>query len=180
MNHIMFDLETIGSGSKAPIVQIAAVRFDEQGNVLAEFNSRIKFGADFNSFETDIDTIEWWISQSKRAQEIVFNPKGRNFLANALVELNVFLSVYKDKRLWSHATFDPPILMNAYKTLGLSTVIKHKEFMDIRTLNFLSGGNVREEIPARETFGEHHDAIADCKYQAAYVAAMMRKIRFTL
>ena len=37
MENITFDLETLGNSANAPIVQIGAVKFDGDGNILDKF-----------------------------------------------------------------------------------------------------------------------------------------------
>jgi hypothetical protein len=174
MKHIMFDLETLGTGSKAPIVQLAACLFDIDGNILSEFNRKVDLGNDLSKFEPTTGTIEFWLKQSDRARELVFG--GERFsLARALTDFNVWInSIDGKKKYWSHATFDPPILMNAFQVMNIKAFIAYRDFVDIRTINLLAGEVVTYP---REAYGEHHDAAADCRYQAAYVAAMMRKLK---
>lgn len=174
MKHVMFDLETLGTGSKAPIVQLAACLFDMKGEVLSEYNAKIALTEEeFSRFEPTVGTIEFWLKQSQEARELVFGGE-RGTLNKALHGFNQWLnSIEGRKRLWSHATFDPPVLMNAYQVAGIKALFHFRDFVDIRTINMLAG-EVKTE--PRSAFGAHHDAAADCRYQAHYVAAMLRKV----
>lgn len=177
MNHFMLDLETLGSNPCAPIVQIACVRFTPDGPTSDQFNSRVNLQIDdaFYKFKADVATIEWWLEQSDVIRARVFSPNGRESLRTALDRFGAWLGTFPgDKKIWSHATFDPPILTTAHSALGVTLPVRHSQFLDIRTINFLAGKV--SDFPARETCGPHHDALADCKYQAGYTAAMMRKL----
>lgn len=174
MKHVMFDLETLGTGPKAPIVQIAACLFNEKGEVLSEFNRKVDLEDSFHLFEPTIGTIEFWLKQSDRARELVFQGERVN-LSKALLDLNSWLNAIDGKRkYWSHATFDPPILMNAFQVMGIKSWMAFHDFVDIRTINLLAG---EVKTQPREEFGEHHDAAADCRFQAHYVATMLRKLK---
>lgn len=69
-----------------------------------------------------------------------------------------------DISVWSHATFDPPILQNAYNKVGLQTPIHYRWNRDIRTLCELSG------VEKTEVKGVAHNALDDCINQAEYIA----------
>lgn len=177
MQHVTFDLETLGRGSHAPIVQLAALAFDGDGRALFTFDRRIALtGVDLKRFEPDISTIEWWMAQSEEARMRVFHSEGRVGLHRALTDFSFWLSAIPNrKRFWSHATFDPPNLCNAYEVLGLENPISYKNFMDIRTLAMLAGD---VEVLPRESFGPAYDAAADCRFQASYIATMLRKVHY--
>lgn len=177
MLHISFDLETLGSNSKAPIVQIGAVCFNLEGKTSDQYESKIALGKDFQKFQTDLSTIEWWIQQPNEVSAFVFDKDA--IRVPLLVALQSFSDWVKQlpgqkKKLWSHATFDAPVLMNAYEVLGVKPSFHYRDFVDIRTLNFLTGHTA---VVARENFGLHHDALADAKFQAAYIAEMLRKVQ---
>lgn len=182
MRHIMFDLETLGNGSHAAIVQLAAMEFNiETGKQSGlRYNLFINYSQDlFKKFDIDFPTLTWWFKQSKEAQDCVFNSgTERVELWEALSEFNDLIGMDpygQGVRIWSHATFDPPILDYAYRTVGLTPSFPHKAYMDIRTIKFLSGNLVSSRT--REEFGHQHDALADCYYQAAYVSEMYRKVK---
>lgn len=176
MQHITFDLETIGRSSRAPIVQIAALAFDADGRERWSFDRRIALtNEDMKRFEPDISTIEWWMLQSEAARTCVFGAEGRVSFRQALTDFSYWVSCLLDKKkFWSHSTFDPPILCNAYETFDLDNPVHFRDFQDIRTLAFLAG---EVEVTPRESFGAAHDAAADCRFQASYIATMLRKVQ---
>lgn len=171
MRHITFDLETLAATADALIIQLAAVEFDETGKSIAEFDKLVDFTHLDDKFTTTEDTINWWAQQSKEAKEKVFSPDNRCQLSSILEDFNKFLG-NRECKLWSHATFDVPILMNAYRVMSIKPRFHYTACLDIRTLNFLSG----DVVVKREDFGAAHDAIADCKYQAAYISKMLSNV----
>lgn len=60
--------------------------------------------------------------------------------------LEHFKQFYKKGKAWSHATFDFPILTNAYHLLKIRQPIPYKKMRDIRTLIDLSGIERKKEI----------------------------------
>jgi hypothetical protein len=175
MKHFTFDLETLGGSSLAPIVQLACVEFELDGKVSASFDHKIDLKDCFELFSADISTIEWWLKQSDKARSQVFPEGSRYNLKQVLESFQFWIQNRGEgpKKFWSHATFDPPILMNSFQVMKMKAPIAYRDFVDIRTLNLLAGD---VQVPERATFGEHHEALADCGYQAAYIAAMLRKL----
>lgn len=174
---ISFDLETLGRGSHAPIVQIAATSFNLNGSASAGFFSKkIALGEDFKKFECDLSTVEWWLTQPEETRVEVFGGT-REPLGVVLVAFAEWIAWAQAHgegplKLWSHATFDPPILMNAFQVMGVKPSFSFRDFMDIRTINFLAGP---VEVEARE--GKHHEALSDARYQARYIVAMQNKLK---
>ena len=80
---IMIDLETLATSTDAAILTIGAVKFDPFGSELKEpamesFYVKVDLDScDRIGLVTNDDTIAWWASQSKEAQEAAFDPEGR-------------------------------------------------------------------------------------------------------
>jgi exodeoxyribonuclease VIII len=173
MEHITFDLETLGNTANAPIVQIGAVKFKEDGTITDTFVRTINLDSLKGlGFIMDFNTVGWWLNQSDAAIKSVF---GYNLdqvsLSKALFEFHQWIGKTADYNYWSHATFDPPILVNNYKALKKDCPIPFRLHRDIRTLTLLAGGiDVKRE-------GIHHNALDDCIYQAKYISEGLKKIR---
>lgn len=171
MKDVMLDLETLGTRHDAMIIAIGAVYFDrETGEVGRGFSAIINPGILGDKFTVDYDTIKWWFEQSDRARDLVM---GRSLtplnLHEALNALNLFLR-NECEYLWSHATFDMPILMNSYDVVGKDFPVPFRNIRDLRTLMDLYGKKVEIE---RE--GTHHHALDDAKYQARYASIALQK-----
>jgi len=168
----MLDLETFGTRHDALIVQIGACYFDRETGAIGEtFEATIEYKEDIDKFSVDYSTLKWWLEQTRHAQDSVV---GRSVtscnLPTALVQLNRFLE-RGPVMVWSHATFDMPILMNAYATLAYTFSVPYRNMRDLRTLMELYGEKAQIE---RE--GVHHHALDDAKYQARYASIAMQKL----
>lgn len=170
MKNVMIDLETFGIGTNACIVQVGACFFDTiTGELGKEFKENIDARtAILNGAVADADTIYWWLAQSAEARASICKPGLEERVV--LEKLNEFL---KDaKFVWCHATFDFPIIMNAFKRLGIKPTITFRAARDLRTLGELSG-----EWFSKPRTGTHHDALDDCKFQVQYCVAALVRLR---
>lgn len=176
MKHVSFDLETLGNTSFAPIVQIGACKFDDDGNIDRSFYKAtvdIKDFDNYSAFIVDYSTIKWWLNQAKEAQNSVFNDKNAVPLKVALMEFLGWIggkNKIKRYQYWSHATFDPPILERTLKVTGLIK-IPFRNFRDIRTLQSLT-----KSFDIKRT-GVHHDALHDAIYQAEYISKQLKFLK---
>lgn len=169
MKDVMLDLETLGTRHDALIIQIGACYFDRKtGEIGLGFSANVDAGAMTDEFTIDLSTIKWWFEQSDRARKLV--TEAPMPLIDALIGLSQFLHT-PDITLWSHATFDMPILINAFETAGIVFPVPFRNMRDLRTLMDIS--QYRSETP-RE--GVHHHALDDAKYQATYAAEAFRKL----
>lgn len=109
-NHIMLDLETMGTGSDAAIIAIGAVRFDisirDSFYQVVDLQSSLDCGLSVSA-----DSILWWLQQSEEARHAI-TQKGKS-LSSVLTDFAKW--VEKDPLIWGNgATFDNVILANAY------------------------------------------------------------------
>lgn len=160
----MIDIETMGTRSTSMIVQIGACYFDrETGEIGETFKRNIANEGD--SFTVDWSTINWWLKQSLEAREsITGNGKELKFV---LQELEEFLQ--DAKYTWSHATFDIPLLSNAFYQYGMKFPVPYWNARDIRTLMDLT-----DHVPGARK-GTHHNALDDCKFQVEYCVEALNK-----
>lgn len=168
----MIDLETFSTKHNAAIIQIGACYFDRTtGEIGKTFKVNISpkdsvvFGADI-----DPDTVTWWMKQSDAARESVLKESGVS-LKDALDSFNIFLQ--GTQNVWSHATFDFPIIMNNFIMAGIAPKINFRMARDIRTLTNLAN------LPHTESkrSGIHHDALDDCLFQVKYCVECLNSLK---
>jgi hypothetical protein len=176
MEDIMLDLETLGTGQNSVILQVGLAIFDittgEVGNTL-ELNISLQDSLDCG-FSIDGRTVAWWMRQADGArQSVLASPSYPVEVALDLI--SDFVIQIKDPRLWSHATFDAPILNNYYQKMGKRPPYRYRQQMDLRTMGFLC----RElDFPLGKSpkIGERHTALADCLRQVKQLSAAYQKI----
>lgn len=171
MKNVMIDFETLGNGKNACVIQVAACYFDDKTGETGEtYKANIDARTSVkNGAQIDADTVYWWLAQSKEAIDSV---TGGNLLDETQVfnELNQFLKPAKN--IWSHATFDFVILMEALKRLGIKPNFSYRDARDIRTL--ISLAQLDHNSFKRE--GLHHDGLEDCKFQVKYCVPAIKKL----
>lgn len=167
--HCMIDLETLGSNSRAPIIQIGLAFFTIQGitmksQLTIDFDDAIKYG------EADGSTIKWWLQQPKEAQDSLF--KNSRPVEEAIDVLTKLLEAQNANFYWAHATFDFPILHSLFRAMDLNYPLPHRRCYDLRTLEYLAG-----PIEWEEREGVHHNALDDAVYQAKHAIKLLNKIQ---
>lgn len=169
MRDVMIDIETLGVRPTSAIVQIGACYFDRKtGEIGERLSINIKPPED-DRFTTDKSTLDWWDSQSQAARAAVFTATAVS-IEGALVELTNFLR--KAEYLWCHATFDAPIVFNAFTVCGIKIPMHYRSTRDIRTLM-----DIADHHSGRPRGGIHHNAIDDCVFQVGYVVEAFNKIK---
>jgi len=170
--NITFDLETLGNNFNSPIVQIAAVKFTDQGVITDKFTRSIDIKSlEMYDFKCDYSTIIFWLEQSKEAIGSVFLNDKRTDILKSIYDFKEWIGKAEDYCYWSHATFDPVILRNACEKINLDEFIPFWLHCDIRTLTRLTGGVQIERK------GNHHNALDDCIYQAEYISKCLQLIK---
>lgn len=173
--NISFDLETLGKTSKAPIVQIGAVMFENDGKIIDTFSRTIEIeDLDKYDLEPDYSTILWWLNQDKEAINQVFGSYCiKTDLKTALNDFSKWLITQnKEDNFWSHATFDPPVLKANFKAVGLDLPIHYRSFKDLRTLKELANN------PIVKRDGTHHVAIDDAIYQKELIVECFKVLNY--
>lgn len=164
----MIDIETLGTGPQAPIIQIGVARFDN----IAVLASKCWDVVPLADSVYDYDTVRWWMDQVGRGTPF---PGVGVPLETVLVEhLPTFMR--DPGEVWAHPpTFDLTILQSAYQRLGHDCPWSWTVQRDTKTLRLackLVGLQV--ERPRAETA---HDARSDAIAQAEWVIAMKRGLK---
>lgn len=182
--NVTYDLETLGNNqATAPIVQIGAVKFTDDGVIISEFLRHIDLNSlnEYTRLRPDYDTIVWWMSQDEEARRLVFYNESVEYikLSDALSQFNEWLIEmhgdddyveYTKYRYWTHATFDPPVLRTNCEACGIDHIIPHWRGRDLRTLEHFF--KTRNEDDRKGVF---HNALDDAKTQAHWVSLGIAK-----
>lgn len=175
----MIDIETFGKNPNSVIVSIGAVAFDiETGKTGKEFKLNVSAeDCVKNGLEIDVDTFEWWLKQSKEAQESLLSDElPRQYLNVAILSFIGFISENFDTdnlKVWANSpSFDLVILKNAFRKLDIRPVWEYYNERDCRTLVQLLPG-IKEKVVFN---GVKHSVIDDCKYQIKYCSEIYKTL----
>jgi hypothetical protein len=182
----MLDLETMSNKSTAAIVAIGAVRFDPLGPQLAEPPATVQslgltgpyfyVNVDLESsvkagLTLDADTVYWWMKQPDEARKALEGNKKP--LSEALLEFSIWYGVDPKVRLWSHATFDEPILSHAYHVTDLKCPYGYTSARDVRTIYDLAYPGA---MVLNVSVTNKHNALWDAWRQAIGVQECYKKL----
>jgi hypothetical protein len=166
MTDIMVDLETLGTDSNAVIVSISAVQFDMN---TGEVGKQFEIGVDLKEQIAkgaiiDVDTVMWWLEQSKDAQQQLTSLKREpvNVVLNAF---NHFIHKNKINNMWGNgATFDNVIIRNLYKRHDYAFQLPFWVDRCVRTYVDTNDIDTRDF----KFVGIKHRGIDDCLHQIKY------------
>lgn len=176
MNHLMIDLETLGTRFDCPVVAIGAAVFNpETGEIGKTFYRSIDFADACRFGKPSGDTIKWWLQQDAQARKDVI--KGESNLADALAEFVAFYeSVGPKTPVWGNgSTFDISILDYAIqRCLARTSPWPFYAVRDCRTIKHLAESAGFEQTVTQG--GTAHNALDDAIYQAKWVSEMWRAL----
>ncbi len=174
MEHVMLDLETLGTTPGCVILRISAVEFDmETGELGREFNMGISIQSCLDAgLSIDAGTLKWWMEQNEVARTIAFSSD--NPLHVTLTHFDLFMVECPNFSVWGNGIrFDAGLLEALYKAIGRKIPFTGWQERDVRTLvSFMP------EIKASMSFtGSPHVAIDDCKHQIKYCTAIWKALK---
>jgi len=169
MDNLMVDIESLGTKLNSVITQIGACYFSKEGEIGDKFlvNIDIQTCLDLG-LEIQKRTLLWWL---ERVHLITWTKETLG-LSKALFKFREFCQKNKKAKVWCHATFDIPLLENAYEKLGQRLPFSYKLVRDIRTLVDLS--RIKREKGKEDP--KTHNALDDCIYQVNYVVNCLKKV----
>lgn len=164
-NHVMLDLETMGTTPGSAIVAIGAVRFDPETGTVGgdgrEFYTAVDLASCLEAGLTvDGGTVLWWLEQEDAARRALFT---------APTPLRVALEDFagwcpEDCQMWGNgAAFDNVILAAAYKALDRRQPWAFWNDRCYRTMKALSS------VASPKFAGTRHNALDDAKHQARHL-----------
>ena len=167
----MLDLETLGTEPFCPILTIGACRF-EAGPMqpMEPFYQAVRLDSCLAlGMKPSASTIDWWMRQSKEAQDAAFRDPDAVDLPEALDRFTTWLNARPDNLWGNSARFDIGILAAAYKVCGKEVSWDHWREMDYRCLKNLPG---MAQFRLKRA-GTHHNALDDAVSQAHHCRAML-------
>jgi exodeoxyribonuclease VIII len=160
--HLMIDIETLGTNSNSPVIQIGAVLFDHN-NTYDEFSRHIR--PNFELSTPDVDTLLFW---QKQSIPMPLNKNALEFPPN-LRDMTEWIKTSTLHGVWANSpAFDLVILNNLAKAYDEKLPFSHSLWRDCRTMfkigRKLGVLRVKPEVP--------HDALSDARAQAESIIAI--------
>ena len=157
---LMIDIETLGTKYNSVVTQIGAIYFDRNNGII-DNGICLNISIDDclkNGLVVDSGALKFWW---ENIPSWLNNPVP---IGKAVHELNNYCK--KATAVWSHSTFDIPILANMCSIIGQKKLpFPYKICRDIRTLQDLSRIKVNKK---EQKIEKTHNALEDCKYQVEY------------
>lgn len=179
MMHVMVDLETMGTGTKAAIIAIGAVKF----NIVDGITDTFHVGVDLASnkavgMEIDADTVTWWLSEDRAEARRAWLALDKVDLGDALYGFAEWFNSDGETEVlaadiagvWGNgATFDNVILRSAFAGAYIPSPWPFWKDRCFRTMK-VENPSVPE--PMRQ--GTHHAALDDAVHQAKWLLNIWR------
>lgn len=176
-NHqdLMLDIETFATSANGLVVQVAMAIFDrntaevKKSTIInIDVEDSLKYG-----FLMEEETLNWWATQPKEIFEsLQVNP----FSCQEAYE-NIKKFIPYEAYIWSHATFDVPMLANfCIKVSGDKKLPwAYKNARDIRTIVDISGLDLDKYDWEKE---KTHNALSDVLFQIKYTVDALNMIKY--
>jgi len=177
MQELMVDIESLSTENNSAITQIGACYFDrETGEIEKEFlvNVDIEYydSKEGKQFDISGKTLKWWFEQENHTF-LDYEKIETMYLPEALILLNNFAR--RADQIWSHASFDMPIITEAMSRLGLIPSWSYYKLRDIRTLKDLA--NIpKDQMPALKN-KKTHNALEDAIFQVEYCCVYFNRLK---
>lgn len=169
MKDLMIDIETLGTSHNAVVTQIGALKFNRE---TGETDKGICLNVSIDDclrlgLEVDAGALKFWWENVPSFLE------GAMPVGKAVQILNEYCK--GAEAVWSHATFDMPILANMCLKVGQKKLpFPYRNCRDIRTLVDIPGVKMdKEEKKIQKT----HNALEDCVYQVKYCVRCFRALK---
>lgn len=173
-DHIMIDLETMGTLPGASILSIGAARFtlDPEEPIADTFHVGIELeSCEAYGLKPSSSTILWWMDAERAEARAAYAALPKVDLESALFEFSNWVGDNETTQFWGNsAAFDLGLLSHAYRLLRLPTPWPFWNERCYRTVKNLW------PVPM-ERVGTHHSALDDAISQAEHLRQIMQAVK---
>lgn len=179
--HVMTNIETLGLGDNATIIQICAIAFDiKTGRHMWVFNE-VSYIDEEEKAVVDDGNLKWWLSTDTEWFKKILVREGTMSSEELIEKFRDWLLVISDYEpanlfLWGNGIlFDNAKLKLQMEALGLRYPVHYKNDRDVRTILYLTGEKtglseeeLRNEVKSYDI--KRHNAFDDAVYQTRLVS----------
>jgi len=168
MKDIMIDLETLGLNAGCVVTQLGASYFDRYtGELGCEFIANISIESCMSvGLKINPDTLNWWLDKKDLISWLDEPLK----IKEVLETFSLFYK--KGDLIWSHNSFDIPILKAAYMACNLEIPFHYRDTRDLRTIVDVGKINL-----SKYRCLNNHNALDDCIFQIQYCSDVFKKLK---
>jgi DNA polymerase III epsilon subunit-like protein len=171
MEHLMLDLETLGTEQDCPVLSIGAVKFDPRTGLLGDrFYSVLPLQEQFDiGRRMSASTFRWWMKQENDARYAIAKDDDPNSSVSEVI--HDFRKYFKGATyIWSNgAGFDVPIIEDMMRQYKVTIPWKYYNIRDTRTAGHLAGVRLAKQ-------GVAHNALDDAISQANWIHQCYQKL----
>jgi len=173
--HVMIDLETLGTGNDAVIISLGAVKFNPVADTLREgFYVRISpESCVAHGLKIDGQTVTWWLQADRADARQALLASEEMDLASALDGFAIWFGL-ESRPVWGNgATFDNVILRNAYRAARMDCPWEFWHDRCFRTFKSLAPNLPKPTFDAADV--QHH-ALGDARAQARQMQLIVKDL----
>lgn len=176
MRYCMLDIETLGNGPKAVVIQLAAIIFESDKSILNEqgelrsdvpmfcqsltIEDQVRLGREING-----ETIKFWTTMPELLGKIL---NAAQLASIVLYNFHAWYKEHKPEAAFCYgATFDHVILSSLYHDLRDHTKnpVSYRDQLDMRTIVRMT----QVKCPVLPSWIQNHNAIDDCIRQVIWI-----------
>ncbi len=181
--HIVLDLETMGTGQDAAIIEIGMVIFNHTGqegttNLIEQWSGAVSLQTAMKHGGTvSPGTIEWWMDTARTEARDNWMTSTKMALHVALngvaARIRDYSAIEPLPLIWGNGVnFDNAILKSAYERLDVTVPWSYKQDADFRTLKLL----YKDVVPEPAFVGTPHVALDDARHEAVWLSMILQYI----
>lgn len=159
---VMIDIETLGTGDDAVILEIGAVCFDREEELMGPEWEMIVDHVQQPGRVICPKTLQWWLDEKRigHFQELTKGSDTKPLLWHALNELRAFLGRHLKEggEVWAKGNFDARLLEHAFKADEIEVPWKYFQVRELRTVLKVAGVAVSKDATV-------HRALVDAREQ---------------
>lgn len=178
MQHVMIDLETLGTSNDSVILSLGAVKFDPNG---VGHEDALYMAIDPTSclaynLTVDGETLKWWFDPDR-------DEARHKLMGDTMLDLPTALDAfsrwfgYTSVPVWGNgSTFDNVILRSAFKAIGYECPWKFWHDRCFRTIKSLPGA----QLVQTPRVGTGHHALDDAIWQAQHLQHIVAEMTLAI
>lgn len=165
--HVMLDIETLGSAHNSVILQIAMVKFNLNGDIGGKIELFPSIEEQISSRrKIDNSTVDWWEKNNQDLlMELMLKAKEPRKDILKSVRTGLVVDGMDYPYVWARSPIFDVAILSDY--LNAPNIFNYRRQMDVRAIEFLTGDKPKAS----------HNAIEDCLFQIEFIASSLQRMK---